>query len=356
MWNKYLGQFDINNKSIKENYDFSDEYDEYYILDNYDDSWVWCEPSSISQKDSDRSIPHLLQSLKSHSFLTRKDAAFFLGEIGSEEIVPDLIISLKDSDSFVCGTATEALIKIGKQSTLVNLFEILKNPTFIHANNGSVFYYAYSVITAIQNKLKYYQPLSSIMTTSKIYISYAWQGESEIIAQQIEKTLKEKGLTIIRDKNSGLPYKGLITEFMDLLGQAECIILIISDKYLKSKSCMYELLEIYKNGNFTDRIFPILIEAEVQINIPSNRLNYINYWKQKHQDLNDTIKTATDLTYINSVMTELTLYDEIYRNFDTLIEKLNNMNSLTACIHIESGFEELFNAIEKKLDSDQSLE
>ena len=214
--------------NIKENYDFSDEYDEYYILDNYDDSWVWCEPSSISQKDSDRSIPHLLESLKSHSFLTRKDAAFFLGEIGSEEIVPDLIISLKDSDSFVCGTATEALIKIGKQNTLVNLFEILKNPTFIHANNGSAFYYAYSVITAIQNKLKYYQPLPSTMTTSKIYISYAWQGESETIAQQIEETLQKKGLTIIRDKNGGLGYKGLITEFMDLLGQAECIILIIA--------------------------------------------------------------------------------------------------------------------------------
>ena len=119
---------------------------------------------------------------------------------------------------------------------------------------------------------------------------------------------------------------------------------------------MYELLEIYKNGNFTDRIFPILIEAEVQINIPSNRLKYINYWKQEHQNLENTIRTATDMTYTGSLFKELKLYDEIYRHFDELAATLNNINSLTSCIHIESGFEELFNAIEKKLNSDQSLE
>ena len=43
---------------------------------------------------------------------------------------------------------------------------------------------------------------------------------------------------------------------MQEIGRGRCIITVISDKYLKSPNCMYELVQIAENGQFYDRIFP----------------------------------------------------------------------------------------------------
>ncbi len=74
-----------------------------------------------------------------------------------------------------------------------------------------------------------------IMPKSEIFISYAWGGESEEIANALESTFQKKGIKIVRDKTD-LNYKGLIREFMQQIGEGKCVITVISDKYLKSNS------------------------------------------------------------------------------------------------------------------------
>jgi len=49
-----------------------------------------------------------------------------------------------------------------------------------------------------------------------------------------------------------LGYKGLISEFMQKIRQGDCIVVVVSDKYLKSPFYMYELLEISRNLHFRD--------------------------------------------------------------------------------------------------------
>jgi hypothetical protein len=39
------------------------------------------------------------------------------------------------------------------------------------------------------------------------------------------------------------------------------VIVVLSDKYLKSENCMFELVEIAKHGNFVDRIFPVVLSS-----------------------------------------------------------------------------------------------
>lgn len=86
---------------------------------------------------------------------------------------------------------------------------------------------------------------------SEVFISYAWGGESEVIANSLEQTFGEKSIKLVRDQTD-LGYKGLIKEFMQRLGQGKCVVAIINDKYLKSKNRIYELLKISKNGDFYD--------------------------------------------------------------------------------------------------------
>jgi internalin A len=92
----------------------------------------------------------------------------------------------------------------------------------------------------------------------EIFISYAWGGESENMVDEIEKTFNDKGINIIRDKRD-LGFKGIITDFMRQIGEGKAVITVISDNYLKSPYCMYELLEIYRNLKFYERIFPIVL-------------------------------------------------------------------------------------------------
>src|ERR1700752_70864 len=91
-----------------------------------------------------------------------------------------------------------------------------------------------------------------------VFISYAWGGESEEMVNKIDKSLKARGIKIVRDKRD-LGYKGMIRKFMARIGQGNAVIVVISDKYLRSKNCMFELVEVAENKQFLDRVFPIVL-------------------------------------------------------------------------------------------------
>ena len=86
-------------------------------------------------------------------------------------------------------------------------------------------------------------------------ISYAWEDESEKIVNKIEILFKNKKINLIRDKKH-LEYKGNIKDFMNKIGKGKAVIAVISQKYLKSYSCMYELLETYRNLDFEKTRIP----------------------------------------------------------------------------------------------------
>lgn len=103
-----------------------------------------------------------------------------------------------------------------------------------------------------------------------VFISYAWGGEREEIVDQIDRSLQERGLKILRDKRD-LGYRGSIREFMERIGQGNCVIVVVSDKYLRSPNCMFELVEIAENKQSYDRIFPVVL-ADADIYDPVKRL------------------------------------------------------------------------------------
>jgi hypothetical protein len=179
-----------------------------------------------------------------------------------------------------------------------------------------------------------------------IFISYAWGGEREEIVDQLDMALQERGLKIKRDKRD-LGYKGSINAFMDSIGQGDCVILVISDKYLRSPNCMYELMEIAENKHFQERVFPIVLQ-DADIYNPVQRIKYIKHWEDKRTELAEAIKTL-DPANLQGIREEMDLYDRIRDKVSGLSSILKDMNTLTPEMHSESDFEELYNAIEKRL-------
>jgi len=179
-----------------------------------------------------------------------------------------------------------------------------------------------------------------------VFISYAWGGEREEMVNQIDQALQKRGLKITRDKRD-LGYKGSIKQFMEQIGQANCVIVVVSDKYLRSPNCMFELVEIADNKQFHDRIFPIVL-ADADIYDPVKRISYVKHWEEKRAELAEAIKTL-DPANLQGIRDDMDLYDRIRDKISRLASTLKDMNTLTPDMHRESDFSHLYNAIEKRM-------
>jgi hypothetical protein len=174
--------------------------------------------------------------------------------------------------------------------------------------------------------------------TQEVFISYAWGGDSEAMANQIDQTFATTDITLIRDKRD-LGFKGRIKEFMEQIGQGNAVIVVISDKYLKSENCMFELVEIAANGDFYDRIFPIVL-PDAQIYKPTQRIRYIKHWEQEIAELDEAMKSVGSAN-LQGFRESIDQYTRIRNTIAELVDILKDMNTLTADLHSDSEFSEL---------------
>lgn len=222
------------------------------------------------------------------------------------------------------------------------IFERLRmqSSLYIVNNQGTV------ITGANQEKRMMNRPLEPEFE-KEIFISYAWGGESQKFVEHLDQTLQAKGIKIVRDKRD-LGYKGLIKAFMERIGRGKCVIAVISDKYLKSPNCMFEMVQIAKNGQFYNRIFPIVL-ADTQIYKPIERIKYIKHWEVQIKDLDEAMK-GVSAANLQGFREEIDQYTDIRNTIAELTNLLKDMNTLTPDIHSQSEFEALLNAIEDRLD------
>lgn len=187
-------------------------------------------------------------------------------------------------------------------------------------------------------------------TQPEIFISYSWGGESEQTVDKICDAFSQKGYTIIRDKEA-LGYKGNIKEFMQRIGKGKCIIVVISDKYLKSENCMYEMLEIKNKGDVYGSIYPIVLK-DAKIYKEIHRIDYLKFWDDKVNALKEKIETIRDPVGKVGVYEKINQYADIRRIIDGITTMLRDMNTLTPEMHQEGNFETLIQAVDKKMQEE----
>ena len=181
-----------------------------------------------------------------------------------------------------------------------------------------------------------------------VFISYAWGGEREEIVNQMDQTLQKRGVKIVRDKRD-LGYKGSISEFMERIGQGNCVIVVISDKYLRSPNCMFELVEIAEGKQFHDRIFPVVLN-DANIYDPIKRVEYVRYWEAKRAELADAMRTL-DPANLQGIRDDMDLYDRIRDKISGLTSILKDMNTLTPDMHRDSDFNDVYDGVVKRMQA-----
>ena len=195
--------------------------------------------------------------------------------------------------------------------------------------------------------------------TSKpeIFFSYAWgdkqeQGESrEQIVNELYNSLKQDGCNVKMDKHD-LGYKGMITEFMKRIGKGQFVVVAISDKYLHSEYCMYELLEIYRKSNsetleLIEKIFPIVLD-DAKIYTAEDEVDYIAFWEDSVKLLTEKLKNVNPANAIPQIE-NLRIRNEIANNIGTLCNVLRRMNTLNPALLSANNFSEIKKAIAERI-------
>lgn len=194
-----------------------------------------------------------------------------------------------------------------------------------------------------------------LVTNEPIFLSYAWGDPSEVgesreaIVDRLYETLMTKGLDVVRDKKDN-GYKKKISTFMQRIGQGCLVVVVISNKYLRSPYCMYELLEIHKNGAFDKRVFPIVLR-DAKLYKLSDRLEYVEYWKEETDVVEQRIEKIglSNLSREGTINDYYDYYDAIAKNIDLLTSLLDDWNALTPKLLEENNFEILLSEIETRL-------
>ena len=139
------------------------------------------------------------------------------------------------------------------------------------------------------------RPVGSLRS-KRYYVSYAWADSSDPNLEDDVDRLCEfgrnRGITVLRDKTT-LHHGDLISDFMKDLGSGDRIFVFLSNKYLKSPYCMFELSEIWRNSRQTKseflrnvRVFTIGV---VKIDRAADRLRYTEDWNMEREGLRELI-------------------------------------------------------------------
>lgn len=174
--------------------------------------------------------------------------------------------------------------------------------------------------------LEIIQESNRIVTRPEVFISYSWMNKD--VADSIYQDLKDITGIILRKDNRDIRYKESMSKFMQSVRDSDYVIILISDSYLKSKNCMFEINNVMKNKNFKNKIFPILYD-NIDIFSIEARLEFIQYWDSKIETLKRKLDSFNKIPGIESIINELKIYEEIRNNIDEFISVLCDMNLKT---------------------------
>ncbi|AZP19245.1 TIR domain-containing protein [Streptomyces aquilus] len=180
-----------------------------------------------------------------------------------------------------------------------------------------------------------------------VYLSYSWSEESDALADELDAAFQERGLVMVRDRRDA-GYKASIGRFMERIGQGKCVILVISDAYLKSQSCLFELLQVARHGDFRERVFPVVL-PDARIHRPQDRVAYVRYWEEQIAELDEALKSVSAAN-LQGFREDMDLYTEIRAQLPGLADILRDMNALTVDLHRDAAFSEVHAAVMSRIN------
>lgn len=181
----------------------------------------------------------------------------------------------------------------------------------------------------------------------KIFLSYSWSNSK--VADTISNkflSLKQKNVEVLRDKER-LTFMQDIKKFMQSIRESDYVIILISDEYLKSMNCMFEITELIKDTDFTKKIL-VLVDKKVDIINTSGINKYLLFWQDKCNSLHREVEKL-DLTNQAITISDLRKAEDIKNKLTDFLQAIRNLNLI---VFNENITMEDFNKIKRFLGFD----
>jgi hypothetical protein len=176
---------------------------------------------------------------------------------------------------------------------------------------------------------------------AQIFLSYSWKNSS--IADCLEILFKTKNITLNRDVRD-VKYRQSIKEFMKQIRSSDFCLVVISEDYLKSINCMFEVTEFLKDDNYKDRILP-LVQKDANIFDIKGKNIYTKFWQDKFNDLNASMSQLDELNRVETI-DELKKIKNIQRNIGDFLSVISDMKTVIFDNEIDlTDFKQIYSII-----------
>ena len=158
----------------------------------------------------------------------------------------------------------------------------------------------------------------------KVHITYKHDENYDSVINSICTGMAENDIDFSIDQYD-LMYRMSIKEYEKEIGKSDVVILFVIPSYLTSIHCMFEMTEIFRNGNIKERLYPI-IDLGDSIKRNGDGLKQIkDYWQ------NEKNRKAAQMTDepggSKYLIEEITIIDSIIRNLDDFWVYITNTNT-----------------------------
>lgn len=190
-----------------------------------------------------------------------------------------------------------------------------------------------------------------------IFLSYC-QKDSDV-ADLIETNLQGhiNGKSTVSRDIRDVEYHESFKRFMQSIETHDYVIMVISDNYLKSRNCMFELMEVVKDSQYQKKLaFIVLSDSDskyykvaptepigAKVYSLDGQTSYTLYWTRYENELQAQIEEIGDPTRAIHQIKEKSIVQRILLDLPEFFEFIKDVKGVSMSQHIENGFNDIAN-------------
>lgn len=163
------------------------------------------------------------------------------------------------------------------------------------------------------------------MSDYKLFISYSWNDISVVNA--IENDLKSLISIDIKRDTRDIKYRDSIKRYMKQIRTTDFVLLVISDSFIKSPNCMFEILELIKDEDFKQKMIPIIVDESKIFSI-RGRIEYVKFWQNQSTDIKEKA-SELDVLNLGDIPKELKVINQITSTIGEFLSTISDLKIIS---------------------------
>jgi len=202
------------------------------------------------------------------------------------------------------------------------------------------------------------EPLKPDEKPREVFISYAWGDDSPEgkirgeVVDGLYEALEKDGFRPVRDRNA-MQTGELISAFMRRITEADLVVAVISDKYLRSPYCMTEIHGLWQRSLedaalMAERVVPIVL-PDMKMERLRDRAPYLRHWREQLEEVQE-LHREFGLDLSPKTQREARLVRNFAQDVDGILGFLQDVlmpRKLEA--HLDNGFEAVREALWRRM-------